>query len=79
MTPFDVNEIEAVAKLMAQYELDEYASERFTLKKSRHPAPARPGPTDQALLKLHIEPLPNEPWEAVSQEVADTWAVNGKG
>lgn len=29
---------------------------------------------EQALLDKHLEPLPNEPWNAIPQGVADRWA-----
>ena len=63
--------IEAVAKLMTEYELDEYASPEFTLRKSRHRRAL--APADTALAK-HLEPLPDEPWASVPQIVADSWA-----
>ncbi len=73
MSPIDVHAIRAVAELMRELELDEYASEHFSLKKSRH-KPPRPEPTEAELLKQHLAPLPAEPWNDVPQSVADEWA-----
>ena len=76
MTPiqFDAAEIETVAKLMIQYELDEYASDRFTLKKSKHKSNAvRVEPTAAQLLEKHLAPLSDAPWDSVPQEEADKW------
>jgi wobble nucleotide-excising tRNase len=76
MIPFDANEIETVAKLMEQYGLDEYASERFSLKKSRHKMKLIAVDEAQAALAKHLAPpLDPEPWNAVGQETADEWAA----
>lgn len=68
-----IETVKAVAELMVRYELDEFASEDFTLKKSQH-RPARPAPTDAELLKQHLTPLPAEPWNQIPQADADQWA-----
>ena len=77
LAPFDPSNVKTIADLMVQYDLDEYSSEYFTLKKSRH-KPARPEPTDQELLKQHLTALPAEPWNAIPQDEADKWAERAK-
>jgi hypothetical protein len=75
MTPLDLSQVEAVMLLMAQYEVDEFASEHFTLKKSRHVTARKSVELDPALaLEKHLAPLPNEPWNSLPQEEVDKWA-----
>ena len=70
----DPSAIEAVAKLMCEYELDEYASPEFTLRKSRHRSASPAAAVEQMALAKHLEPLPDEPWMSVPAEAVDAWA-----
>ena len=77
IAPIDLANIESVAKLLQQYDLEEYASEHFTLKRKSRPN-SRPIPVESIdLLAKHLEPLPNEPWDSVDPAVANAWAERG--
>lgn len=65
--------IEELMILMAKHEIDELSCDFLNLKKSRH-KPARPQLTEKELLDQHLKPLPDEPWNQIPQEEADTWA-----
>lgn len=73
VAPLDLEKIEAVAKIMKEYELDEYASDYFCLKKSKHHPKVIAVSTEDPLRK-HLEPSPDEPWMSVNQAEVDAWA-----
>jgi hypothetical protein len=71
-------DVEAIAKLMKDYELDEFTCPEFTLKKSKH-IKLRPATEDEVrAMAKHLEVNENEPWMSVDQKAADEWAAKGK-
>ena len=82
MAPFSREDIAFVLDLLSKSECSsvEYASEHFSLKMTKSPQKqGRPPPTEQELLKQHLEPLPAEPWNDIPQAEADAWAAHATG
>jgi hypothetical protein len=84
-----VADIEKLMELMSRHEIDELSWSGMvavsnsvgsmnvdpvtvTLRKSRHRPPA--AQLAEPDLAKHLEPLPNEPWNAIPQEDVDNWA-----
>lgn len=94
MTPFNLDQIEQVMKLMQKYQIDEYSSEYFSLKRTNaQPQPKKPRKPytrkadkvkqeqeqDEEFLDQHtVPPMDEEPWMQIPDSSLDAFTINGK-
>ncbi len=75
----DLEAVEKLMELMGRHEIDRVAVGDIMLMKTRHRPAAVQVPDDASALAKHLEPLPNEPWNAIPQEEVDNWAEKAGG
>ena len=79
MMLLDLEKLEQCLKLMAKYGCEELQCNEFTAKRPPPTKVRKPytrkakAPTPQEILDKHMEPLPNEPWNSVSDKDMEAW------
>lgn len=86
MIQLDLKLLEKVMKLMVKYQIEDFASEHFTLKAPHRDKKARKPYTykkdvvevDKEFLDKYTNPMSNEPWMSIEDSVIEEYIQTGK-